>query len=141
MKLELNINDDYFFEQLEVALSRVGKGTKKATEAACKSIIDHSNKLVPKETNALMDTSWWEVHRINNRYYGRMTYGVDIDLLNKNSGLPVSMYAVVVHENLEAWHAPGTKAKFLTDAILEYAKKFPISYKRILDEVMKVGAN
>lgn len=51
----------------------------------------------------------------------RGTYG---DEINPRSGIPVSRYAGIVHEDLSLQHPRGGKAKFLEDPVRAYTAKF-----------------
>lgn len=44
------------------------------------------------------------------------------DRINPKSGLPVSAYSVIVHEDLSMPHPRGGKAKFLEDPVREYGQ-------------------
>lgn len=52
------------------------------------------------------------------------------DPVNPKTGLPVSAYAAVVHEDLDMPHPRGGKAKFLEDPVREYGQA---NFKRVAE--------
>lgn len=127
------INFDFNKESLnkfnatcEIAIRNVATGTKKATIAACEEILSESKEQVPKLTNTLLQSAFYEVHRrsdTSSSYYayeGTVGYGGNGDPVNPNTGERASSYMLAVHENLSAKH-PNGKAKFLEDPVREYA--------------------
>lgn len=130
--LYFNKNDIKNFEaQCNVAVRNLGTGTKKATTAGCKELLEMSLKEVPRNTSALADSAYYEVSRrtdtkINRwAYEGVIGYGGNGDVPNPKTGRRPSEYMMAVHENLDAHHPIG-KAKFLEDPAREYAReRFP----------------
>ena len=135
MKAKLDMNIDGFLHGISSAITNVGRGTKKATTEAIKTIYEESLAEVPRETNTLAESADYEIYGKSPKFGGRVTYGVTKNPINPETKQPASKYAVVVHEDLGAWHLTG-KAKFLEDPILRYAQQFPISYKRILKQFL-----
>ena len=131
MRARLAVNIKALEYGIQAALSKVGTGTKKATVVACEEILSNSLKEVPRDTDTLAESGAYEVFGGNRQYEGRVTYGVQKDAQSPKTGLYASQYAAVVHEDFEAWHEVG-KVKFLEDPLLEFAKRFPRSYKKIL---------
>ena len=117
-----------FAARCEFAIRNIGKGTKKATEAAAKEIMDESKRQVPKLTETLLASAFYEVTRRTDTaattwaYEALLGYGGNGDPINPLTGEPASSYMVVVHENLDVYHPIG-KAKFLEDPVREYADK------------------
>ena len=117
-----------FAARCEFAIRNIGKGTKKATEAAAKEIMDESKRQVPKLTETLLASAFYEVTRRTDTsattwaYEALLGYGGNGDPINPLTGEPASSYMVVVHENLDVYHPIG-KAKFLEDPVREYANK------------------
>lgn len=112
---------------LSGVLTNVGKGTKLATEAACKLIYEASIAQVPEDTGTLRNSAFWKVERRTElaassyRYRGTVGYGGNGDPINPKSGLKASDYMVVVHEDLTAFHVKG-KAKFLEDPLRKFSE-------------------
>lgn len=121
-----DLND--FTSKCEFAIRNVGRGTKKATEAAAREIMRNSLDQVPRMTWALMASAYWEVKRRSDTsvntwaYEAIFGYGGNGDPINPKTGKPVSSYMVAVHEDLKAFHPRG-KAKFLEDPVREYGNK------------------
>lgn len=115
-----------FNAKCELAISKLGKGTKKGTEAACKAIIIASLAQVPRDTDTLASSAFYEVtgtYKIG--FSATIGYGGNGDPVNIKSGKRASSYAVKVHEDMTAHHPVG-KAKFLEDPVREYAQEnFP----------------
>lgn len=122
---------DTFVGQCEAAIRNVGKGTKKATIAACEEILGNSMAEVPKDTYTLLMSAFYEVTRHDDTaastwaYEAIIGYGGNGDPVNPKTGRRASSYMVKVHEDLTAVHPVG-KAKFLEDPVRDYAKEnFP----------------
>lgn len=117
---------DMFNNRCNVAISKVAKGTKKATIAACDEILDESMAQVPIDTSTLMDSAFYEITGdYKNGWEAVVGYGGNGDPVNPKTGEPASSYMMAVHEDLYAYHPIG-KAKFLEDPVKEYAKaNFP----------------
>lgn len=117
-----------FAARCEFAIRNIGRGTKKATEAAAKEIMDESKRQVPKLTETLLASAFYEVTRRTDTssttwaYEALLGYGGNGDPINPVTGKPASYYMVAVHENLNVYHPIG-KAKFLEDPVREYADK------------------
>ena len=115
-----------FTAKCEVAIRNVSRGTKKATEEACKEIMQESMNQVPKMTKTLLMSAYYEVSRRTDTasttwsYEAILGYGGNGDPVNPISGRPASSYMVAVHEDLDVVHMGG-KAKFLEDPVREYA--------------------
>lgn len=109
----------------KASVHNVGIGTKRATEAAAKEIMDESKEQVPKVTNTLVASAFHEVHRRGQSYEAILGYGGNGDPINPNTGLPASSYMLAVHEDLDAVHPVG-KAKYFEDPFRAYiVEKFP----------------
>ena len=131
---------DNFASSLEVVIRNVGRATKEATEQACKEILEESLKQVPRDTNSLASTGFYEVRRRTAvkgytyegvvGYAGMAGAGRSYDRVNPKSGALVSAYAYKVHEDLTAEHPNGGKAKFLEDPVREYGQR---RFKRVAE--------
>lgn len=128
-----------FVNACEAVIRNVGTGTKSATEQACKDILKESLAQVPRDTGALASTGFYEVTRRGARkgyayegtvgYAGQAGSGYAHDAINSKTGKPVSLYATIVHEDLDAWHMVGN-AKFLERPVRDYAAK---NFKRVAE--------
>ena len=125
MRVTMDVNFSGFHKKCEAAISKVAQSTKKATTAACREIMSESLKQVPRDTEALASSAFYEVkHAPDYGFEAILGYGRGGEV-NPKTGVPVEDYAVVVHEDLEAKHPVG-KAKFLEDPIRDFAsRKFP----------------
>ena len=123
----------------EFAIRNVYRGTKKATIAAAEEIMAESKRQVPKLTETLLSSAFYEVTRRTDTaatywaYEALLGYGGNGDPINPLTGEPASSYMVAVHENLDAFHPVG-KAKFLEDPVREYADK---NFKRTVFKYAK----
>lgn len=136
MKGTINISFDQksmnqFHAACEAAIRNVGRGTKKATIAACQEILGNSMAEVPKDTNTLLMSAFYDVSRRTDVsassyvYEAILGYGGNGDPVNPKTGQRASSYMVKVHEDLTVEHPTG-KAKFLEDPLREYAREnFP----------------
>lgn len=115
-----------FNARCDATIRNVGRGTKKATIAACEEILANSLGQVPRETNTLAASAYYNVYRRLDTastywaYEAEIGYGGNGDPLNPVTGKPASSYMLAVHEDLGALHLTG-KAKFLEDPVREYA--------------------
>lgn len=115
-----------FEAQCNVAISKLGNGSRKALAAACDEILGESMAQVPLDTSTLMLSAYWEIHgHWKTGWDAVIGYGGNGNPINPKTGKPASYYMVAVHEDLHANHPIG-KAKFLEDPVREYAaRKFP----------------
>ena len=117
-----------FDGRCQAAIRNVFRGTKKATIAASEEILANSIKQVPKLTETLKQSAFYEVHRRADTapttwaYEATIGYGGNGDPINPISGQPASQYMVVVHEDYTVSHPVGN-AKFLENPVREYAAK------------------
>lgn len=135
-KTELN----KFERSTEAVVLNVDTATKRATEQACREILEESLAQVPRDTGALASTGFYEVERnMGTKHYtyqGTIGYagtagkGAAYDKLNPKSRSKVSDYAVRVHEDLTAKHPNGGKAKFLEDPVRAYGSS---NFKRVAE--------
>jgi hypothetical protein len=117
-RAEFNINATTVLRNLEVLMHHVERGTKKATKAAAEEILQDSISQVPRETDTLAGSVFYEIHGSYSNFSATVGYGKG-DPINPKTGQPVSEYMVVVHEDLSANHPTG-KAKFLEDPVRKY---------------------
>lgn len=132
---------DKFAASCEAVIRNVGTATRKGTEQACQEILEESLKQVPKETGTLASTAFYQVQRrmATKRYTyegivgyaGMAGAGAAYDKYNEVSRSMVSSYAMRVHEDLNAVHIGGGKAKFLEDPVREYGRE---RFKRVAED-------
>ena len=117
---------DQFDANLNVALSKVGNGSRKALVAACEEILEASLEQVPRDTNTLASSAFWEITgNWRTGWHATVGYGGSMDPINPITGKPASSYMLAVHEDLSVHHPIG-KAKYLEDPVRDYAaRKFP----------------
>lgn len=115
-----------FDRECNVAISKVGNGSRKALIAACEDILEESLSQVPRDTETLASSSFYEITgHWRTGWEAVIGYGGSYDPINPKTGKPASSYMVEVHENLKAYHPIG-KAKFLEDPVRQYVKSnFP----------------
>ena len=133
MKANFNVNFSDFNRKCQVAIEKVQRGTKKATKAACEEILEESLNEVPRDTNNLANSAFYDIHGSYRNFTATVGYGGNGDPVNPKSGQSASDYMVVVHEDLEAAHPTG-KAKFLEDPVRRYQEKFPSRAARHIRE-------
>ena len=115
-----------FENKCEAIISKVGSGSRKAAVEACRIISEDSLNQVPRDTETLALSQFWEVTgHYKTGWIGTVGYGGNGDPINPRTGQRASQYMVVVHEDMSAIHLIG-KAKFLEDPIRAFAKeRFP----------------
>lgn len=143
-----------FLGSLSAVVRNVDSGTKAATERACLEIMSESLAQVPIDTGSLASTAYYNVTRRADisgyRYQGVIGYagiggggGVGYSVrvgnggvINPKNGIPVSKYAIVVHEDLQMPHPRGGKPKFLEDPVREYGQA---NFKRVVEQYWRVA--
>ena len=124
MRVTMDVNFSKFHKKCEATISKVARSTYAATEEACEDIMEESLRQVPRDTETLANSAFYDITHAKD-YGFEATLGYEGSAINLKTGTPVMDYAVVVHEDLEAIHPVG-KAKFLEDPIRDYAsEKFP----------------
>lgn len=129
MRVTMNLSSQQlkqFEAQCEAVVSKVGNGSRKALVEACNVISEDSLNQVPRETNTLALSQFWEVTgSYKTGWNAVIGYGGNGDPINPKTGKSASSYMLAVHEDLTALHIHG-KAKFLEDPIRAYAaQNFP----------------
>lgn len=118
----LTLNYTGFINNLDVVMTAVGRGTKKATMAACEEILAESLKQVPKDSTTLAKSAFYKIEGdYRNGFSGTIGYGGNGDPVNPKTGHRASEYMLVVHEDLSARHPIGN-AKYLENPIREYQR-------------------
>ncbi len=124
MRVTMDVNFSKFHKKCEATISKVARSTYAATEEACEDIMEESLRQVPRDTETLANSAFYDIRKAKDYGY-EAVLGYGGSAINPKTGIPVMDYAVVVHEDLEAVHPIG-KAKFLEDPIRDYAaEKFP----------------
>lgn len=115
-----------FNNSCEAIITKVGNGSRKALIEALNTISENSLNQVPRDTNTLALSHFWEVTgNYKEGWTGIIGYGGNGNPVNPITGQPASSYMVAVHEDMVAKHPIG-KAKFLEDPIRDFAaEKFP----------------
>lgn len=115
-----------FYANCEAMVSKVGNGSRKALVEACNIISDDSLGQVPRETNTLALSQFWEItgnYKVG--WKAIIGYGGNGDPVNPKTGKRASSYMLAVHEDLTALHIQGN-AKFLENPIRAFAaQRFP----------------
>ncbi len=129
MRVTMNLTHkqlNEFYANCEAMVSKVGNGSRKALVEACNIISDDSLSQVPRETNTLALSQFWEItgnYKI--KWKAVIGYGGNGDPVNPKTGKRASSYMVAVHEDLSALHIQGN-AKFLENPIRAFAaQRFP----------------
>lgn len=136
IKFEMDFTD--FERKLRISLSRVERGTKKATIAACEEIKTMTLKEVPRDYNILASSFFYEVEGKYRNFTANLGYGGKGDPINPRTGQPASQYMVAVHEDLSAKHDQG-KAKFLEDPVRQYESRFYSKSAQIIRDELERG--
>lgn len=128
-----SLND--FKSNCNIAISKVGNGSRKALVVACEEILGESMAQVPLDTSTLMLSAFWEVRgHYKTGWDAIIGYGGNGDPVNPKTGKPASYYMMAVHEDLSVVHPIG-KAKYLEDPVREYARqKFPRTVFKYMQE-------
>jgi len=107
-------------QRLNASVRRVQRGTRKATVAACEEIKEISLSQVPRDSNTLAESFYYDIKGSYRNFEAEIGYGRGGGV-NPRTGKTASEYMVAVHEDLSAEHPVG-KAKFLEDAVKEYQR-------------------
>lgn len=123
-----------FYANCEAVISKVGKGSRKALVEACNIISEDSLNQVPRDTDTLALSHFWEVTGYyKTGFTARIGYGGNGDPINPKTGRPASSYMVAVHEDLKKLHIQGN-AKFLENPIRDFAReRFPRTVFKNID--------
>lgn len=129
---------DKFKGNCNVAISKVGRGTKKATKASCEEILARSLEQVPQRTGNLASSAFYEVTgNYRTGFQGVVGYGGNGDPVSLDTGERASEYMIAVHEDLTAVHEKGN-AKFLENPAKDFAKEnFPRTVFKYVQESLE----
>jgi hypothetical protein len=116
------IDYEPFLKSCQAAIDRVERGTKKATIQACEEIKEMTLAEVPRDTTTLAESFFYDVQGSYRNFSATIGYGGNGDPVNPRTQQPASQYMVAVHEDLNANHPNGGKAKFLEDPVREYQR-------------------
>lgn len=127
-----------FAANCEAMINRVGNGSRKALVEACNIISENSLNQVPRATETLAHSQFWEVtgsYKIG--WEAVIGYGGNGDPINPKTGKPASSYMLKVHEDLSTYHFIG-KAKFLEDPVREYTlERHPRTVIKYISEAIE----
>lgn len=121
--MQLKVNYSEVLKNLEVAIARVERGTKKATIAACEEIKEMTLGEVPRMSSTLANSFFYRIDGRYRNFTAALGYGGNGDPKNPKTGQRASEYMVAVHEDVTAAHPIG-KAKFLEDPLRKYQSQF-----------------
>lgn len=127
-----------FEGQCAAMLSKVGNGSRKALVEACNIISEDSLNQVPRETDTLAMSQYWEITGdYKTGWTATIGYGGNGDPVNPKTGRRASEYMLVVHEDLTALHIIG-KAKYLEDPVRAFAReRFPRTVFKYIKPVIE----
>lgn len=132
-RISLDVKYKDFEKVLQSTISKVERGTRKATVQACEDIKTGVMREVPRDTETLANAFSYTVHRDATGFWAELGFGLEKDPINPKQQRPASDYMIAVHEDLEAHHKVG-KAKFLEDPLNAYKSQFR---SRIAVEIRK----
>lgn len=127
-----------FAANCNAMINRVGNGSRKALVEACRVISERSLAEVPRETDTLANSQFWEVTgSYKTLFEATIGYGGNGDPINPRTGKPASAYMLKVHEDLSVYHFIG-KAKFLEDPVREYTlERHPRTIIKYISEAIE----
>lgn len=118
-------------------INRLDKASRVAAVEAMRESIDELTKEIklqtPKDTNTLVNSLSSYVREEDNGVRARVGFAIDKDPTNPKTGLRASQYVLRVHEDLDAVHPNGGKAKFLEDPV----RDFQAEYSKIATAVIR----
>lgn len=133
----LTLDEKSLNKVLNVAMNKIDRGTKKATQAAMEEIQADSLSRVPRDTETLASSAYHEVYGSSRvGFVGVVGYGGHGDPINPKNGKPASSYMIEVHEDLEAYHKIG-EAKFLENAVREFQMNAGARLAQIIGQELK----
>ncbi|MNC52106.1 hypothetical protein D3C75_1014310 [compost metagenome] len=122
-RISIQVDFSEVQKNLVASVTRVDRGTKKATIAACEAIKARSLRLVPRDTSILAKSFYYKIHGRYRNFEAEIGYGGNGDPRNPRTGQRASEYMVAVHEDLQQPHKIG-QAKFLEEAVRDYQSEF-----------------
>ena len=127
-----------FYARCDAIVSKVGNGSRKALIEACNKISEDSLNQVPRDTETLALSQYWEVTgSYKTEWVATIGYGGNGDPVNPKTGKRASSYMVAVHEDLSVMHVHGN-AKFLEIPIRTYAaQNFPRTAIKHIQEALR----
>lgn len=135
MHVRFDIDHTVFDTNCNVLISGIPRATRKLVDMAGKEILQDSNRMVPKETYALMNSGYYEVGGSSADWDVTIGYAdAAHDQLNPKSKKLTSEYVVVVHEDLLAGHDIG-EAKFLEKAFINWVSRYPRIARQVFSEL------
>lgn len=104
----------------ETALEEIYPGLADGLETLANKMLDESQELVPVDTGSLKSSASVEAPEFgSNEISIILGYAIGEmgDIVNPDTGRTVNTYAVDVHEQIDVYHAPPTRAKYLEDPV------------------------
>ena len=144
MRVSFNLTDRSlrdFNYSCEAIVTKVGNGSRKALLEACNIISEDSLNQVPRDTNTLALSHFFEISgNYKEGWAATIGYGGNGDPINPRTGKRASSYMMAVHEDLSAFHPNGGKAKFLEDPVRDFAaERFPRTvFKHVQGELSSI---
>ena len=119
-------------------INRVGNGSRKALVEACRVISEDSLAQVPRDTDTLANSQYWEVTgSYKTLFEANIGYGGNGDPVNPKTGKAASSYMLKVHEDLTIYHFIGN-AKFLENPVRKYAlERHPRTIVKYISEALE----
>lgn len=127
MKCTMKFDYSSFEKSITALFERIGRSTRKATLAACEDLLQKSLAQVPRKSGTLASSGFIEITGSSGAFTGTVGYA--------RSG-PAAQYAIIVHEDLEAYHTNG-KAKFLEDPVREYVTEYSRRAALVINEELQ----
>lgn len=112
-----------FDAALNTILKNTNTASIRAIEEDCIEILNLSLAEVPRETDTLAASGYYNVKVKGTEINGEVGYGGNGDPINPLTGQSASYYMVAVHEDLSVRHIIG-KAKYLEDPVRAYTQGF-----------------
>lgn len=135
MEVRFDIDHINFSANCNVLISKIPRATRRLVDLAGQEILADSNRMVPKDTTALMKSGYYEVSGGSNDWAVTIGYADSVhDEKNPKSGKMTSEYVVVVHEDLLVDHPLG-EAKFLEKAFMNWVQRYPRIAKQVFAEL------
>ncbi|MNO66695.1 hypothetical protein D3C76_574910 [compost metagenome] len=132
-RISIDVKYSEVAKNLQAAIGRVDRGTRKATIAACEDIKQKSLGMVPRDTDTLAKSFYYKVEGRYRNFTAELGYGGNGDPRNPRTGQRASEYMVAVHEDLQMPHRRG-QAKFLEQAVRDYQAQFLTGAARSIRE-------
>ena len=136
MKFSCKVDDRELRVNINRTLVRVRREKRTIIKKEAEELLAESLSEVPRDTESLAKSA--RVEDMGDGDYA-VVYGGN-GTINPRTGQPVDDYMIRVHEDLEANHPNGGKAKFLEDPMRRHEQQFAERVaKRLRRTVLKGG--